>query len=137
MRWVCLWFLGDCFLSVSKFDGENKNMSLTWTEKNILKAFYALKYCFCRKKLCCEKHLHCATKRKKNILTQKKNIVPSPFKLNGCSLGLLSFYKPCTGYINNFTCFILERTTQGTEYVSCHITLNKLLNILTFFNTLF
>ena len=58
--------------SVCKFDGK-KILSLTWAEKNILFALWALKkYCFCRKKimsrqLVVKKTFCLASKRKKKF----------------------------------------------------------------------
>ena len=61
-------------------------LSLTWAEKIILKAPYAL--VFIEKNYvtttCHENYLFCTAKRKK-IVIRKKPIAP-PFKLNGWSL---------------------------------------------------
>ena len=80
MLWV---FLGKNFLSANLI--ENKFLYLKWAEKNILLALCALK------NIVFVEQNNVATtcpaaKRKKNNLTPKKTIAPSPFKLNDCSL---------------------------------------------------
>ena len=72
-------FFSGIFFSVGKFDGK-KILSLTWTEKNILRALYALKKFFLKKRKKCREQKFCFAAKRKKI------IAPYPFELNGFPL---------------------------------------------------
>ena len=82
-----LWFFGKTF-SLSKFDGEKYFVS-EMGRKNILKALYALKNCFGRKKIMLLWIMFLLGR-----ITPPPP--PPPFKLNGCSpISLIDLYWEC------------------------------------------